>query len=325
MRTFIAIVAVVAVCGGLAFAEDPRPLKIYMPRNVVTDDDPLTLAAICLVNGDDPAMVAKAGLTALGRGAISGEQLTLDRTSILSRLATEGIQSGKVEFTGAEKVTIRRGEQTVHADRIIQAAEAFIKKNYHPGEEYRVELAGKPKEMVLPKNVEIEFKAQMAKNPPANHVKVEVHAVAGEKTVASADVLYKLVRIVTQLVAKEDIAAGQAVTPQNTKVEAVANSEPFLWSASPYGMVSAKPLKAGTIIDPSMVAMPKINSVVKRNQTVMMKIARDNFEIKAIGVAMQDGKAGELIKVKNADSNRIVTAKVIDDGTVEPYFEEDRK
>lgn len=325
MRTFFAIVAVLAGCGTCALAEDARPLQIYLPRDVVTNDDPLKMASICMVNGKDSALVARAGAIAVGRGPISGEKLTIDRTAILARLASEGIPSDKVELTGAEKVVIHRKEQTVQADRIIKAADEFLKKNYHPGDEYKLEPAGKPKGMILPQGVEVQFKAQMAKNPPNNHVKVEVQAVVGDKTVATSEVLYKLIQTVTQLVAKEDIAAGQAVTPQNTRVEAVENSQQYLWTSSPYGMVAAKPLKTGTIIDPSMIAMPKMTSIVKRNQTVVIKVLRDTFEIKALAVAMQDGKAGELIKVKNADSNRIVTARVVDDGTVEPLFEEDSK
>jgi flagella basal body P-ring formation protein FlgA len=35
---------------------------------------------------------------------------------------------------------------------------------------------------------------------------------------------------------------------------------------------------------------------------------------------MQEGRAGEYIKVRNLDSQRMILAKVNEDGTVEPIF-----
>ena len=40
----------------------------------------------------------------------------------------------------------------------------------------------------------------------------------------------------------------------------------------------------------------------------------------AVGKAMQDGKVGEYIKIRNIDSQRILVAKVNSDRTVEPVF-----
>jgi flagella basal body P-ring formation protein FlgA len=37
-----------------------------------------------------------------------------------------------------------------------------------------------------------------------------------------------------------------------------------------------------------------------------------------MGIAMQDGRAGDYIKVRNTDSQRIILAKIKEDGTVEP-------
>jgi len=60
--------------------------------------------------------------------------------------------------------------------------------------------------------------------------------------------------------------------------------------------------------------------IVKRNRTVVIRIERPGLLITAIGKAMQDGRAGDYIKVKNVDSQRIIFARVNADGTVEPVF-----
>jgi len=51
-----------------------------------------------------------------------------------------------------------------------------------------------------------------------------------------------------------------------------------------------------------------------------MRIAGPTFVITSQGSAMQDGRTGDYIKVRNIDSKKIVTAKVMFDGTVEPVY-----
>ncbi len=60
--------------------------------------------------------------------------------------------------------------------------------------------------------------------------------------------------------------------------------------------------------------------VVARNQGVVIQIKKPGLTISAMGEAMQDGKVNEYIKVKNIDSQKVLVAKVNDDGTVEPTY-----
>jgi flagella basal body P-ring formation protein FlgA len=53
---------------------------------------------------------------------------------------------------------------------------------------------------------------------------------------------------------------------------------------------------------------------------VVIRIEKPGFLITAVGKAMQDGKAGEYIKVRNADSQRIILARINADGSVEPVL-----
>jgi flagella basal body P-ring formation protein FlgA len=37
-----------------------------------------------------------------------------------------------------------------------------------------------------------------------------------------------------------------------------------------------------------------------------------------MGTTLQEGRAGEYVKVRNADSHRVIVCKVMPDGSVEP-------
>ncbi len=85
-------------------------------------------------------------------------------------------------------------------------------------------------------------------------------------------------------------------------------------------MVTKRAVPANTVLGPHMVAPVKPAVVIKRNQNVVIRIERPLLVVTAIGKAMNDGRTGEYIKVRNVNSQRIILAKVNEDGTVEPVF-----
>ncbi|MHC4096376.1 MAG: flagellar basal body P-ring formation chaperone FlgA [Planctomycetota bacterium] len=71
---------------------------------------------------------------------------------------------------------------------------------------------------------------------------------------------------------------------------------------------------------PHMVGPVKPAVIVRRNQNVVIRIERPLLLITAIGKTMQEGRTGEYIKVRNLNSQRIILARVKEDGTVEPVL-----
>jgi flagella basal body P-ring formation protein FlgA len=83
-------------------------------------------------------------------------------------------------------------------------------------------------------------------------------------------------------------------------------------------MVAAAAIPAGTAVQPNLMKAAPATVLVRRNQTVIMRIKGEGFTITGTGLAMQDGRLGDLILVQNADSKRVVTAQVQEDGSVSP-------
>ncbi|PMP68736.1 MAG: flagella basal body P-ring formation protein FlgA [Thermodesulfobacterium geofontis] len=73
-------------------------------------------------------------------------------------------------------------------------------------------------------------------------------------------------------------------------------------------------LKAGTILRYSHIERPVI---IRRNQIVYIVVRGKNFVVKAKGLALQDGREGAEIKVKNISSKKILWGKVISSEEVE--------
>lgn len=76
-------------------------------------------------------------------------------------------------------------------------------------------------------------------------------------------------------------------------------------------------LKAGTILRASYLSEPLL---VKRNQVVEILAKGKNFTVKAKGLALENGRANELIRIQNLSSKKIIQGKVVGEGLVEVYF-----
>ena len=59
---------------------------------------------------------------------------------------------------------------------------------------------------------------------------------------------------------------------------------------------------------------------MKAGQLVIIKIQRPGFRLTVSGLTAAAGRAGDVIRVKNVDSQRFIQCTVKEDGTVEPIL-----
>lgn len=320
------IFGVIAVLLGAPGLAGQSRLRLHLPRVVLVEAETLRLGSIGVLRCDDSSLAAKAAAVTMGRAPWLREKIVINRRTILSRLASCGIPSGRVRITGAETVSVGRKEKVVPVKRLLSAAKGFLERNRPgpPGCTWR--LSRKPRELVFPAGDNFALRARLAKNSPAGYAKVKVAAVSGSRELGVAEVLFKLTYPRRQAVAIEDIEPGTVISPKNAKVRVVTVDQPppADWKA-PFGMVAARRLRAGTIIRPGMLKPLRPAIIVRRNQIVTMRINGIGFVISTRGQALQDGRHGECIKVRNVRTRRVVTARVCFDGVVSPLIEEVKK
>ena len=80
------------------------------------------------------------------------------------------------------------------------------------------------------------------------------------------------------------------------------------------GLLLQRPLRSGEVLMDSMLLQPVI---MRRGAAVTIQVRQGEMVVSASGEALQDGGIGQRIRVKNLLSKRIITAKVIDEATVE--------
>lgn len=296
-------------------------LQIYLPRDIEIKNDTITLGEVAIIRGHEP-LVAKAERIMLGRISVPGQQLVFDKTMILSRLVSNGIKSAKITLTGAEKITVKQQNLVIKSDEFVGLASKFMGENPLAKSVFQAKAIRRPEDLILQGEGKTpSFVSRLVRMNSQNLVKVQIAVLVGDEQVGMREVVFRLKYNCRRVVALSELQAGTLLTSANTRIEEIITNypEPVDWTP-PYGLVAKHRIPANSVVRSTMVGVALPEVVIKRNQSVVMRIEKPGLMVTAMGQAMQDARAGDFIKVKNMNSRRIVFAKVNKDGTVEPVY-----
>lgn len=116
-------------------------------------------------------------------------------------------------------------------------------------------------------------------------------------------------------VLNRDLKVGEIVSEDMLVQEdrLVTNPNIITPDNSVVGMQAVKFIPAGRALNYSDF---KKEVVLKRGQIVKALAGQDNFEISISALAEESGAVGDVIKVKNAESNKVLSARIEDRSTV---------
>jgi len=296
-------------------------LQVHLPREVVVEGQQLDLGRVSVIRGPG-AMVAKATKVGLGRFSVPGQELVLDRPTILSRLASSGILASQVRLTGAEAVKVRREQEIIGTEDFVETARQFLLQHAVGRSAAKIVPIVQPKDLILPRSSQqVQLTCELGRRRTRGHVTVLIHVAANGKEIETRDVAFRLRYERHQIVALQQIAEGTALSAENVKIEMIESDQPELagWKP-PYGQTAVRTLAAGAEIRPNMIAVAQSAVVVHRNEVVQIRLERPGIVVTAMGTALQEAQAGEYLKVRNSDSQRVIVCQVKTDGTVEPML-----
>jgi flagella basal body P-ring formation protein FlgA len=295
-------------------------IRIHLPRKSIVKGASFDLGQVGILRGEQ-SLVIKASRIGLGRFSVPGQKVVIDKVVVLSRLASNGIGPHSVKLTGADQVTVRRRQKVIISQEFIEFAESFLKKRL-PLSVGHLEPIRTPKDFsVTGAGDGIELSARLGRGASPNQAKVEITVLRHTEQIATRQVVFRLMYNSHKLVAVADIPQGAMLTSENITVEKSLADQPEPANFKPpYGAITKRPIAAGAVIAPRMIRTAPDQLMVKRNETVVIRVERPGLLVTAIGKVFQDGAPGDFIRVQNVDSKRTILAKVNDDGTVEPAY-----
>jgi len=296
-------------------------LQIYLPREIAIEDRIIKLGTVSIIRGQKELAESAEGIP-LGTFSVSGQKIVIDRPTILSRLASNDIAADKVTLTGAEKIVVRRNQNAITGEELVEAGKLFLQKTGIYLSACECRSMKTPKELVIPADSnEIGFDVRLSKRSTAGQAYVQIDVLSDGKVINKAQLSFQVRYKVQKAVSVEEIEAGKIISSDKIKmVEGLSDKpQPADWKA-PYGLAAKCRIPAGKEIEANMVTEKAKEAVISRNQSVLIKVDRPGLVVQAAGKALEKGSAGECIKVQNMESNRVIIAKIKEDGTVEPVF-----
>jgi flagella basal body P-ring formation protein FlgA len=310
-----------------------KVLRLYMPRTIKIKGAMPTLGQIVILRGPDE-LVSRLRSVPMGRISSPGGQVVIDRNTILSRLASHGIKTSDVTLSGAEKTVVQQESITLASAILVKEARAALKDFPMIKLVNQVTLTRAPAPIILPGAEQVPaLKVDSIRQISANQIRVRIEVLQEDKRLAFRDVIFGLRFRVYRLVTNMDILPGTAIDHSHIRVvEGVSNrmsqsKDNALWHENAdgkmvvrEGLIALKTLQAGVVIRPGMIGVPAKKVLVKRRQNVVIRLENLGLMVSAMGVAQEEGRVGDVIKVRNAGSMRLIMAYVNADGSVAPVL-----
>lgn len=122
----------------------------------------------------------------------------------------------------------------------------------------------------------------------------------------------RIEREVDAVVARRPLPRGHRVAAGDIATRAVRlaglPTDYYTRPADVVGQETRRTVRSGGIIDSGDVVAPRL---VRRGQALLIEAASGTVTVKMGGEALEDGRSGDLIRVRNTNSRRVVEARVV--------------
>ena len=330
-----------AVCLSAAVAagaDETRPANVPPARHsasaVVVCVQPVAsvaerdvrVADVASIEGGDFTLRQRIGDLDLADPPRPDQGLRISREQIHYRLRIAGIETRLVSVEGAEAVRVSLSRYDVPEQEIVDTAREFLLSRL-PGkpEDITIQLArpirGPVRVPGSKENVGLEAFLRSPQTPLGKvRVDVAVSANGRRQLVVPVDLEVHLYQRIA--VSARRIERGQSITEEMIHFDRrpVENLADYLTAAdNPVGQRAKRhlsPLQAIVRADLERAAADE-PVVVKQREVVRLVARAGSLRVTATGEALQDGRVGQMIRVRNVDSKIIVLGRVLDRSRIE--------
>jgi flagella basal body P-ring formation protein FlgA len=256
-------------------------------------------------------------------------EVTIRKEQIAFRLMLAGIPESSFRLSGAASVRVTRTRFEIGDQDVIQAASDYVGQQAPwPAEDVVIRPA-EGAALTEPLTLRGGDRVRLIAELPANSVllgRVNVSVAIEINGAAIATVTVPLdVKVQQNVVtAAQRIERGEQLNQTNTRLTRRLVDAPHLISPGDglLGKRCKRALQAGQLITAADVEGSADDTpvLIQPRQQVQLIAKRGGFRISAVGEALQEGRAGQMIRVRNVRSKVELQGRVIDASTVEVDF-----
>jgi flagella basal body P-ring formation protein FlgA len=254
----------------------------------------------------------------VGKAAPAGDTAIITQQYIKICLRREGFSLSDFDFEGADASKVLTQSQEFYPSKLLPEIKKFVLKQVREESgNVDVKLAGQDKKIILPAGeIESNFRPTFSGKYEGSVIltaELEINDRLQKVLPLHIDIqIFHPVVVTTRRVEK-----GDKFTADNVALVRTPTSKILLGSLSQLnyvtGRTAAVPLVPGVVLRISDIFDPP---AIVHGSIVQAIVRYGNVELRVDARAIEDGKAGDNIRVENTDSHKVLKGKVLDEKTV---------
>ena len=299
-------------------------IEISLKKKVILEDDEITIKDISTVTGDDADLVDKVKNIAIGNAPGANSERRVNLNFIIMRLNSANVDVSDVTFTNATSSLVSVESTKIKGLEIAEKAKEYL-LDFLPMDEKEttVELGRIPADQWVPKRRDkIDFNITLIDtSKDRGKIELIVSASSDSKRFFRVPVYFNVRVFEFVAITKRKMGRKQQLTKENlfiarrdtTRMRGMA----FSSIDDLKNMTTIASVQANTILTDHMVEVPP---TIKQGSLVKLIVKQSGFKIVTKGLAQQTGYIGEVIKLKNVNSKKMVYGTIIDSDSVHVVY-----
>ena len=276
----------------------------------------LKLGDVARLSGLSPAERERLAAIDLGPAPAVGTGRLLPRAFLRSTLEAAGLPVGMV-LRLPERLEVTRASAVLESSAQRDAVEAAVRS--HLGQVDTLASVKVPSlpDLQVPAGATLGISVDRAPKG-GRTVSTTLRVLDGQVAIRTQQVVVQIDPLTQTWVLRGDIGRGQPVTSGDlVSVMRPASEQPADAIRDPAELIAATARRDLTGGEPLVRRAVEVQPMVARGQRVTMVAIGRGIRVSAVGEALAAGRQGDTIRIKNLDSNKVVTGRVSGPQTVQ--------
>ena len=281
---------------------------IKLKSEVVTAKSSLQLKDIATLQTSSASLQSFLSQIAIPKDLLEDGVVSADE--IRKLLEQNYLNSSKFKIVG-EKTKIHLNETKLTKELLVSAIKEYMKRRYPNVKIKKISIRFKP--FRLQGNYRLKI---VPETLSSNYAYVQVRVYDGDQKIVKSFRAYLYLQTYAEaVIAKRDIPKGKVITNKDIALKRiqVRSKRSLLSKDEILGHVAKVNIYKGKKITKYMIAP---NYTIHKRQLVKILYSKGPIRIELLGMALQNGKSGDIIRVKNLSSNKVLVCKVLSNGVV---------
>jgi flagella basal body P-ring formation protein FlgA len=292
---------------------------VHFNPTVTVSGSRIVLGDIATIQGAGDQHKALARLP-VGSSPAPGKSKDFYTVSVINSLQhRRGVTN--IDWQGSPNIAVTRTATRISKKQIEAILGQFLQDNRNklPKADIRLQILRAPDELILPEgNVTWQVTPSRAAILDSSSFSI-AFAVNGTPA-GNCIVRSRLKALANVAVAAVSLQRGERVKQSSIRLEKRDISKldaPYTELAELIGKETLKTINAGTVLEHDFIGLP---SIVHKGEMVTIVARRGTMRLTTKGLSRENGRKGEMIRVKNISSNKMVYCRVDRPGMVSVEF-----